>query len=58
MSAGGRQLMTLTRALVADPALLILDEATSAVDLRTEAIKQKALDRLFVGRTVLWWRTG
>ena len=51
LSAGERQLMTLTRALVADPALLILDEATSAVDPRTEAIIQKALDLLFIGRT-------
>jgi len=51
LSAGERQLITLTRALVADPALLILDEATSAVDPRTEAIIQRALERLFVGRT-------
>lgn len=51
LSAGERQLVTLTRALVANPALLILDEATSAVDPRTEAIIQRALERLFVGRT-------
>ena len=51
LSAGERQLITLTRALVANPALLILDEATSAVDPRTEGIIQHALERLFVGRT-------
>jgi len=51
LSAGERQLITITRALVANPAFLILDEATSSVDPRTEALIQKALERLFEGRT-------
>ena len=51
LSAGERQLITLTRALVADPAILILDEATSAVDPRTEELIQNALERLFARRT-------
>ena len=51
LSAGERQLITLTRALVANPAILILDEATSAVDPRTEALIQKALERLLEQRT-------
>ncbi len=51
LAAGERQLITLTRALVADPAILILDEATSAVDPRTEELIQVALEKLFAGRT-------
>lgn len=51
LSAGERQLITITRALVANPAFLILDEATSSVDPRTETLIQKALERLFEGRT-------
>lgn len=51
LSAGERQLITITRALVANPAFLILDEATSSVDPRTEALIQQALERLFEGRT-------
>ena len=51
LSAGERQLITLTRALVADPAILILDEATSAVDPHTEGLIQVALERLFARRT-------
>lgn len=53
LSAGERQLVCFTRALVAQPRLLILDEATSAVDPRTEARIQHALERLFERRTSL-----
>ena len=51
LSAGQRQLLAFARALVADPALLILDEATSSVDLRTEARIEEALATLLTGRT-------
>jgi ABC-type multidrug transport system fused ATPase/permease subunit len=51
LSAGQRQLLAFARALVADPALLILDEATSSVDLRTEARIEEALATLLRGRT-------
>jgi ATP-binding cassette subfamily B protein len=50
-SAGERQLLTFTRALVARPRILILDEATSAVDPRTELVIQHALEKLFERRT-------
>ena len=50
-SAGERQLLTFTRAMVAQPRLLILDEATSAVDTQTEGIIQHALEKLFARRT-------
>lgn len=50
-SAGERQLMTFTRAMVARPRILILDEATSAVDSHTEAVIQYALGKLFERRT-------
>jgi ATP-binding cassette subfamily B protein len=50
-SAGERQLLTFTRAMAASPRILILDEATSAVDPHTEAVIQSALDRLFERRT-------
>lgn len=50
-SAGERQLLCFTRALVAGPQILILDEATSAVDPQTEAMVQNALERLFERRT-------
>jgi ABC-type multidrug transport system fused ATPase/permease subunit len=50
-SAGERQLLTFTRALVAQPRILILDEATSAVDTLTEKLIQAALERLLAGRT-------
>lgn len=53
LSRGERQLLTFARALVADPELLVLDEATSAIDPATEARLQRALDRLLAGRTVL-----
>jgi ABC-type multidrug transport system fused ATPase/permease subunit len=51
LSYGERQLICFTRALVADPRILILDEATSAVDAHTEAILQRALETLLRGRT-------
>ena len=51
LSQGQRQLLSITRAILADPAILILDEATSSVDTRTEARIQKALLKLMEGRT-------
>ncbi len=51
LSQGQRQLLAIARAILADPAMLILDEATSSVDTRTEARIQKALLRLMEGRT-------
>jgi ATP-binding cassette subfamily B protein len=51
LSQGQRQLLSIARAILADPGILILDEATSSVDTRTEARIQKALLRLMAGRT-------
>jgi ATP-binding cassette subfamily B protein len=51
LSAGERQLITMTRAMVAEPRILILDEATSAVDPQTERMIQHALEVLFARRT-------
>lgn len=51
ISQGQRQLLTIARALLADPAVLILDEATSSVDTRTEVLIQKAMGTLMKGRT-------
>ena len=51
LSGGQKQLLTIARAMLADRRLLILDEATSNVDTRTEALLQKAMDRLMHGRT-------
>jgi ATP-binding cassette subfamily B protein len=51
VSAGQRQLLTIARAFLADPAILILDEATSSVDTRTESLVQQAMAALRTGRT-------
>ena len=51
LSEGQRQLLAIARAILADPAILILDEATSSVDTRTELAIQQGLDRLMQGRT-------
>ena len=51
VSAGEKQLLTIARAFLADPAILILDEATSSVDTRTEVLIQRAMARLMRGRT-------
>lgn len=51
ISSGQRQLLTIARALVSNPDILILDEATSSVDTRTEKLIQKAMDKLMIGRT-------
>ena len=48
---GQKQLLTIARALLADPKILILDEATSSVDTRLELLIQKAMKRLMKGRT-------
>ena len=52
LSQGQRQLLAIARAAVADPPVMILDEATSSIDTRTEAIVQKGMDGLMHGRTV------
>lgn len=51
VSQGQKQLLTIARAILADPRILILDEATSSVDTRTEILIQKAMDHLMQGRT-------
>ena len=51
LSVGQKQLLTIARALLKDAPLLILDEATSSVDTRTEELIQKAMDKLMEGRT-------
>ena len=52
LSQGQRQLLSIARAAVANPPVMILDEATSSIDTRTEAIVQQGMDRLMEGRTV------
>ena len=52
LSQGQRQLIAIARAAVADPPVMVLDEATSSIDTRTEALVQKGMDRLMKGRTV------
>lgn len=51
VSLGQKQLLTIARAVISDPKILILDEATSSVDTRLEALIQKAMDRVMEGRT-------
>jgi ATP-binding cassette subfamily B multidrug efflux pump len=51
VSQGQKQLLTIARAVLADPRVLILDEATSSVDTRTEVLIQKAMDKLMKNRT-------
>jgi len=51
VSQGQKQLLTIARAVLSDPKILILDEATSSVDTRTEVLIQKAMDNLMKGRT-------
>ena len=51
VSGGQKQLLTIARAILADPKILILDEATSSVDTRTEVLIQKAMDKLMIGKT-------
>ena len=51
LSQGQRQLLAIARAAVADPPVLILDEATSSIDTRTESLVQQGMDRLMQGRT-------
>ena len=52
LSQGQRQLLAIARAAVADPPVLILDEATSSIDTRTESLIEKGMDQLMAGRTV------
>ena len=52
LSQGQRQLLSIARAAIADPPVLILDEATSSIDTRTEKIVQEGMDKLMIGRTV------
>ena len=52
LSQGQRQLISIARAAIADPPVMILDEATSSIDTRTEAIVQRGMDQLMQGRTV------
>ena len=52
LSQGQRQLLAIARAAVADPRVLILDEATSSIDTRTESLIEKGMDALMEGRTV------
>ena len=52
LSQGQRQLLAIARAAIADPPALILDEATSSIDTRTESIVQQGMDKLMEGRTV------
>jgi ATP-binding cassette subfamily B protein len=52
LSQGQRQLLAIARAAVADPPVLILDEATSSIDTRTERLIEKGMDKLMEGKTV------
>ena len=52
LSQGQRQLLSIARAAVADPPVMIMDEATSSIDTHTKAVVQKGMDALMAGRTV------
>ena len=52
LSQGQRQLLAIARTAIADPPVLILDEATSSIDTRTESLIEKGMDQLMKGRTV------
>ena len=52
LSQGERQLLSIARAAIANPPVLVLDEATSSIDTRTEQIVQSGMDKLMAGRTV------
>ena len=52
LSTGEKQLLSFARALLADPRIFVLDEATSSIDTRTEALVQRGMDALMKGRTV------
>ena len=52
LSQGERQLLAIARAAISDPPVLVLDEATSSIDTRTETIVQNGMDKLMKGRTV------
>ncbi|MBQ4001583.1 MAG: ATP-binding cassette domain-containing protein, partial [Lachnospiraceae bacterium] len=52
LSQGQRQLISIARAAISDPPVMILDEATSSIDTRTEALVQRGMDQLMAGRTV------
>jgi len=52
LSQGQRQLISIARAIVANPPVLVLDEATSSIDTHTEAVVQQGMDALMAGRTV------
>ena len=53
MSGGQRQRIAITRAVLKDPPIMVLDEATSSVDNETEAAIQRSLDKLIIGRTTI-----
>ena len=53
LSVGQRQLVSLARALIANPRILIMDEATSSIDAYTELLIQKAMDKILKGRTAI-----
>ena len=56
LSQGQRQLLSIARAAVANPPVLILDEATSSIDTRTESIVQKGMDNLMKGHRTGSWK--
>lgn len=57
LSAGQKQLLCIARIMLCRPDMLILDEATSSIDTRTEMLVQRAFEALMAGTPALWWRT-